>query len=69
MRQMNGRTYLLFAAMSAIASIAGGTLFIQLSRFGQTAKERFGNLLIGVCAILVGAVLCILTALETFRTA
>ena len=66
MRQMNGRTYLLFAALSAIASIAGGTLFIQLSRFGQTAKERFGNLVIGVCAILAGTVLCALTALETF---
>lgn len=69
MRQMNGNPYLLFAALSAIASIAGGTLFIQLSRFGQTAKERFGNLLIGTCAILVGTVLCILTALEAFRTA
>lgn len=66
MRQMNGKTYLLFAALSAIASIAGGTLFIQLSRLGQTAKERFGNLVIGVCAILVGAVLCTLTALEAF---
>lgn len=69
MRQMNGKTYLLFAALSAIASIAGGTLFIQLSRFGQTTKERFGNILIGVCAVLVGTVLCILTALETFRAA
>lgn len=66
MRQMNGKTYLLFAALSAIAGIAGGTLFIQLSRLGQTAKERFGNLVIGVCAILVGAVLCTLTALEAF---
>ena len=69
MRQMNGKTYLLFAALSAIASIAGGTLFIQLSRFGQTAKERFGNILIGACAVLVGTVLCILTALEMFRAA
>ena len=60
---------MLFAALSAIASIAGGALFIQLSRFGQTAKERFGNLLIGACAILVGAVLCILTVLEAFRAA
>ena len=59
-------TYLLFAMLSAIASIAGGTLFIQFSRFGQTAKERFGNLLIGACAILVGVVLCVLTALEAF---
>ena len=66
MRQMNGKTYLLFAMLSAIASIAGGTLFIQLSRFGQTAKERLGNLLIGTCAILVGVVLCVLTALEAF---
>lgn len=63
---MNGKTYLLFAVLSAIASIAGGMLFIQLSRFGQTAKARFGNLVIGVCAILVGAVLCTLTALEAF---
>ena len=66
---MNGKTYLLFAALSAIASIAGGTLFIQLSRFGQTEKERFGNLLIGTCAILVGVVLCALTALEAFGAA
>ena len=69
MRQMNGKTYLLFAMLSAIASIAGGTLFIQFSRFGQTAKERFGNLLIGACAILVGVVLCALPALEAFGAA
>lgn len=66
---MNGKTYLLFAMLSAIASIAGGTLFIQLSRFGQTAKERFGNILIGVCAVLVGTVLCVLTVLEALGTA
>lgn len=69
MRQMNGKTYLLFAMLSAIASIAGGTLFIQLSRFGQTAKERFGNILIGVCAVLVGTVLCVLTVLEALGAA
>ena len=66
---MNGKTYLLFAAFSAIASIAGGMLFIQLSRFGQTSKECFGNILIGACAVLEGTVLCILTVLETFRVA
>lgn len=66
---MNGKTYLLFAALSAIASIAGGTLFIQLSRFGQTAKERVGNILIGVCAVLVGTVLCALTVLEALGAA
>lgn len=66
---MNGKTYFLFAALSAIASIAGGTLFIQLSRFGQTAKERFGNILIGVCAVLVGTVLCVLTVLEALEAA
>lgn len=69
MRQMNGKTYLLFAMLSAIASIAGGTLFIQFSRFGQTAKERFGNILIGVCAVLVGTVLCVLTVLEALGAA
>jgi hypothetical protein len=69
MRQMNGKTYLLFAMLSAIASIAGGTLFIQFSRFGQTAKERFGNILIGVCAVLVGTVLCALTVLEALGAA
>ena len=66
---MNGKTYLLFAMLSAIASIAGGTLFIQFSRFGQTAKERFGNILIGVCAVLVGTVLCVLTVLEALGAA
>ncbi len=66
---MNGKTYLLFAMLSAIASIAGGTLFIQFSRFGQTAKERFGNILIGVCAVLVGTVLCALTVLEALGAA